>query len=175
MNDDTIQNWSYDLDQENQRNVSMISILKQDAKICAIRQMIDGIILPNLHGDMIDKTILIQGKICNNLGKFIRMLSKKAKIVIEHGNDMVMECIIMAFELNEMMCKSSDCLYGLAWKLLEVLRKWAQQFDSTAIVLQQDEVRKVKRKRKGDQEVLSSALSAINKKYEDAGVLVDEA
>ena len=63
---------------------------------------------------------------------------------------------------------------GLAWELLEELRRWKITSDSKGMIEMRVEFSKAKMKRKDDPEVLSSVLSAIKSKCKDAGVSVDE-
>ena len=85
----------------------------------------------------------------------------------------------LAFETNTAMnhvkrCKSTGWPNDFAAKSLEEFRTWTQPSDLAAMLELRAELSKVRIKRKGDSEVLSNALGAIQNKCEDAGVSADE-
>ena len=78
-----------------------------------------------------------------------------------------MAYITMAFETNTNMnhvnkCRSSDLPHGLAWKLLEGLRKWAQSSDLAAMLELRGNLSNVRLKRKDYPDVLSRICGSFD-------------
>ena len=90
-----------------------------------------------------------------------------------------MACVTMTVELNMITNhvnrhKYLDWPNGIAWRLLAELRKWAQTSDLRAMLELRAEFHKVHVERKDNPEVTSSILSAINNKYDNSGLSVDD-
>ena len=74
---------------------------------------------------------------------------------------------------NVSKCKPYDWPKGLAWRMLEEMRKWDQPSELMSMLDLRVDLSKVSLK--NDSKVLCSALNTMKNKYEDTGVSVDEA